>query len=143
MSVKPIPDGYHTITPYLLVEGAADLITFLQKGFDAVEIYRQTLPDGSVRHAEVRVGNSHTMISEAREGMSPMACMLYLYVEDVDATYQQALAAGGQSLRDVVDEFYGDRVGGVQFAGVQFWIATHKEDLSPEEIGRRAAEQGR
>jgi uncharacterized glyoxalase superfamily protein PhnB len=138
MTVKPIPEGYHTVTPYLVVQGAAQLIDFLKQAFAAEEIQRMTRPDGSIGHAEVRIGDSRVMLGEAGGEFKPMPAMLHLYMEDADAVYQRALLAGATSLREPVDEFYGDRMAGVkdQF-GNQWWIATHIEDVSPEEMVRR------
>lgn len=138
MAVKAIPEGYHTVTPYLVAQGAAQLIDFMKEAFAAEEIQCMTLPDGSIMHAEVRIGNSRVMLSEARGEYGPMPTMLHLYVEDMDAVYQRALQAGATSLREPADEFYGDRVGGVKdVSGNQWWIATHIEDVSPEELAKR------
>lgn len=141
MAVKPIPEGFHTVTPYLMVEGASKLIDFLRRAFEAKEIYRQNMPDGTVMHAQVRIGDSMLMMSDATSQHKPMPSMIYLYVEDVDAVYNRALKAGATSLRKPTDEFYGDRSGGVkdQF-GNQWWIGTHIEDVSPEEVEKRADE---
>lgn len=141
MAVKPIPEGFHTVTPYLIVQGASKLIDFLKQAFEAEEIYRQNMPDGTVMHAQVRMGDSMLMMSDATSQHKPMPSMIYLYVEDVDAVYNRALKAGATSLRKPTDEFYGDRSGGVkdQF-GNQWWIGTHIEDVSPEEIEKRAEE---
>jgi uncharacterized glyoxalase superfamily protein PhnB len=141
MAVKPIPEGFHTVTPYLMVEEASKLIDFLKQAFEAEEIYRQNMPDGTVMHAQVRIGDSMLMMSDATSQHKPMPSMIYLYVEDVDAVYNRALKAGATSLRKPTDEFYGDRSGGVkdQF-GNQWWIGTHIEDVSPEEMEKRADE---
>ena len=141
MAVKPIPEGFHTVTPYLIVQGASKLIDFLKQAFEAEEIYRQNMPDGTVMHAQVRIGDSMLMMSDATSQHKPMPSMIYLYVEDVDAVYNRALKAGATSLRKPTDEFYGDRSGGVkdQF-GNQWWIGTHIEDVSPEEMEKRAEE---
>lgn len=139
MAVKPIPDGYHTVTPYLVVQGAAKLIDFLKEAFDAKEIHRTTQADGSIMHAEVRIGDSVVMMGEATGEFKPMPGMIHLYVDDVDAAYRRAQRAGATSLREPTDQFYGDRTGGVQDPrGNQWWIATHKEDVSPEELAKRA-----
>ena len=132
MAVKPIPDGFHTVTPYLLVPDAPKLIDFLKRAFDAEEIDISRGPDGSIAHALMKVGDSMVMMGQAREEWKPMPCMLYLYVEDVDAWYHRAMVAGGTSVRELTDESYGDRVGGVQDpVGNQWWIATHKQDFTP------------
>jgi uncharacterized glyoxalase superfamily protein PhnB len=144
MTVKPIPEGYHTITPYLIVQGAVQLIAFLKQAFEAEEIFRMAQPDGTISHAEVRIGDSMVMMSEARGDLKPMPAMLHLYVEDVDAIYQRAVQAGATSLREPVNTFYGDRTGGVQdSSGNQWWIATHVEDVSADELAKRAADQAR
>ncbi len=130
MTVKPIPDGYHTVTSYLVVQGVAQLIDFMKQAFAAEELRRMTRPDGSIGHAEVKIGDSRVMLGEAGGEFAPMPGMLHLYVEDVDAVYQRALQAGAVSVREIVDEFYGDRIGGVKDkSGNQWWIATHIKDV--------------
>lgn len=144
MAVKPIPDGYHTVTPYLIVSDVAGLVEFLEQVFDVKEKEVMRQPDGSIMHAEVRVGNSPIMMGEATDDFAPMPSMLHVYLEDVDDAYQRALAAGATSLREPTDEFYGDRAAGVQDAfGNQWWMATHVEDVPPEELQRRAEAQAR
>jgi PhnB protein len=139
MTIKPIPEGFHTVTPYLMVQGASKLIDFLKQAFGAEEIFRMARPDGAIMHAEVRIGDSIVMMSEAMAEHGPMPTMIYLYVEDVDTVYNRALRAGATSLREPTDEFYGDRSGGVKDAsGNQWWIATHKEDVPFEELKKRA-----
>ncbi len=139
MAVTPIPEGYHTVTPYLVVQGVPKLIDFLKQAFDAQEIMRMPRPDGTIMHAEVRVGDSAVMMGEARGEFKPMPGSLYLYVDDTDATYQRALQAGATSLMEPADQFYGDRHAGVVDAvGNHWWIATHIEDVLPEELARRA-----
>jgi PhnB protein len=144
MSVNAIPKGYHTITPYFSVRDAHGLIDFLKRAFDAAaEIH--TMPDGSILNAQVRVGNSMVLIGQAAKDQPAeklMPAMLYMYVEDVDAVYRKAIAAGGESILEPRDQFYGDRVGAVRdLAGNQWWIASHKEEMSPEEMTRRAAQR--
>ena len=141
MSVNPIPAGYHTVTPYLIVKDAAKLIVFLQKAFDAKEMSPPMKgPDGTIHHAEIMIGNSPIMLSEATAEHPPMPTMLYLYVDDVDAVYKKAIAAGGMSVREPENQFYGDRSGGViDHCGNQWWVGTHVEDVPPEELGKRAA----
>jgi len=135
---KPIPDGYSAITPYLVVEKGADLVEFLQKAFGAKVQHRMDYPDGSLWHADLQVGDSHVMLGGASEEWPAMPSAIYLYVEDADATYGQALAAGATSIMAPTDMFYGDRQGGVKDpAGNSWWIATHIEDVSPEELERR------
>lgn len=142
MAVQPIPAGYHSITPYLTVQGVSQLIDFLKAAFDAKVNLAMPTPDGAIMHAEIQIGDSRIMMGEARGEWKPIPAALYLYVRDTDATYQRALKAGGKSLREPTNEFYGDRSGGVQDpAGNMWWIATHIEDVSPEEMARRAAAQ--
>jgi PhnB protein len=144
MAVKPIPEGYRTVTPYLVVGDAKAQIEFLKRAFGAEEKYRHADNEGNVSHAEVRVGDSMIMIGQARGPWTPKCGMFYLYVEDVDAAYKQAVAAGGKSVQEPANQFYGDRNGGVEDSqGNQWWIATHIEDVSPEEIERRARAAGK
>jgi PhnB protein len=142
--VDAIPAGYHTVTPYLVVPGVADLIEFLKDAFGAVEVMRHSIKGGAIMHAEVKIGDSRIMMGEppanGEEWHKPLPGSIHLYVEDVDAVYARAMAAGATSLREPANQFYGDRTGGVQDAsGNQWWIATHVEDVSPEELSRRAA----
>lgn len=144
MTVKPIPEGYHTVTPYLVVEGVAQLIDFLKQAFDAKEIQRIALPDGTISHVEVRIGDSVVMMGEAGGDFKPMPAMIHLYVEDMDTVYRRALQAGATSVRAPEDQFYGDRTGGVQDSfGNQWWISTHIEDVSADNLARRAADQAK
>jgi PhnB protein len=139
VAVKPIPDGYHAVTPYLIVPGAEGFLEFVKQAFGAEETVRMVAPDGSVRHAEARIGDSVVMMAEA--GEQPMPATIHLYVEDCDATYRQALEAGATSLHEPTDQFYGDRMGGVSDpAGNHWWIATHMEDVSEKEMAKRAGE---
>jgi PhnB protein len=140
-NVKPIPDGYHTVTPYLIVPEVAKLIDFLTQAFEAKAGHRSTRPDGSIGHAEVTIGDSRVMMGEASAQWKSMPCAIYLYVNDTDATYKRALQAGATSLMEPANQFYGDRNAGVKdSAGNQWWIATHVEDVSPAEMEKRAAE---
>jgi PhnB protein len=139
MAVKPKPDGYHSVTPYLVVPGVAKLIDFLKQAFDATEIERMAKPDGSIMHAEVRIGDSVVMMGEAGGKFQPMPAMVYLYVDDTDASYRRALQAGATSVMEPADQFYGDRNAGVRDpSGNMWWIATHKEDVPREEMAKRA-----
>ena len=141
MAVKPIPDGYHAVTPYLTVPEVAKVIEFLKKTFDATSSECHTTPDGRIMHAEVRVGDSVVMLGEPPEPDAARPSNLHVYVADVDATYTRALAAGGKSLRKPANQFYGDRSAGVlDPAGNQWWIASRVEEVSPEELSRRAQE---
>ncbi|MGH7598006.1 MAG: VOC family protein [bacterium] len=138
MAVKPIPEGYHTITPCVAVQGADKLIDFLQQVFAATEIERMTNEDGTIKHAEVRIGDSVVMMSEPRGEWKPMPGAFYVYVSDADTIYKRALQAGAVSLMEPVDTFYGNRESGVKDRfGNSWWIATHKEDVSPEEMQKR------
>lgn len=140
-SIQPVPPGYHTATPYLIVKGAESLIEFLCSGFAAKETCRLMHPDGGIMHAEVKIGDSFIMIGEAREDCQAMPSMIHLYVENADATYERAIAAGATSIMEPKDEFYGDRAGGVKDpTGNCWWIATHQEDVSPEEFDKRRKE---
>ena len=144
MAVQGVPDGYHTITPYFSVKNAHGFIEFLKKAFDArVEVHE--MPDGTVLNAQAQVGGSMVLIGQApkdRPDSDLMPTMLYLYVEDADAWYRKAMAAGAKSIMDPVDQFYGDRVGAVRdLAGNQWWFATRKEEMSSEELVRRAKER--
>jgi len=138
--VQPIPEGFHTVTAYLLVADAEKEIEFLKAAFDAQPIHISRLPDGSVMHATMKIGSSMLMMGQARDAWKPIPSMLYLYVEDVDAVYQRALASGATPVREPVDQAYGDRSGGVASVnGIQWWMATHIEDVSEEELQRRMA----
>jgi PhnB protein len=141
MAVKPIPDGYHTVTPYITVDDPSAVIDFLKKAFDAQETYAMRDKNGRVQHAEVKVGSSMVMLGGARDPSQVRPGNFYLYVEDVDALYKKAIEAGGKSLNEPANQFYGDRHGGVQDSqGNSWWIATHVEDVSEEELERRAQE---
>jgi PhnB protein len=140
MPVKPIPDGYHSVTPYLIVKGAEKLLGFVKAAFDAEDRGSMKSLDGTIMHGEFKIGDSIVMYSDLN-GYEPMPAMIHLYVPDVDATYRQALAAGATSLREPTDEFYGDRSAGVADAfGNRWWIATRVEEVSPEDLHRRAEE---
>jgi PhnB protein len=143
-TVNPIPDGYHTVTPYLIVKGAARLIEFMTQAFGAEEVYRSTKPDGTLGHCQVRIGDSMVELADGNEQWKIMPCALHLYVPDTDATYRRAIEAGGTSLFEPSDQFYGDRSGGVMDpSGNQWYIATRQEELSEEEIERRAKAAGK
>ena len=139
MAVKPKPDGHRAVTPYLVVAGAAKVIDFLKRTFDAQEIMRLDAPEGRIGHAELRIDDSLVMLGDAHGEHQPMQAMLHVYVADADATYRRALAAGGISVQEPTDQFYGDRSGGVRDpCGNLWWIATHIEDVPPDELRRRA-----
>ena len=143
MAVKPIPDGYGTYTPYYVVEGAAEFIEFLKKAFGAEETVRMPAPAGRIGHAEVRIGNSMLMLADASPPEHPVRQFNgMLYVNDVDAVFKTAVAAGAKTERQPENMFYGDRMGGViDKWGNHWWVGTHVEDVSPEEMRRRMAEQ--
>jgi PhnB protein len=139
MAVKPIPEGYRSVTPYLTIEGVARLLEFVKAALDGQERERITGPDGRIVHAEVRIGDSVVMMGEARGDWKPMPGTIYLYTTDADATYKRALKAGATSLAEPANQFYGDRHAAVRDpVGNVWWIATHIEDVSPEEIQKRA-----
>lgn len=148
MAVQPIPDGYRSVTPYLSVEGAAAAIDFYVRAFGATEMFRLPMPDGRVGHAELRIGDSPVMLADVCEqgpSRSPRqiggtAVGLHLYVTDVDAVFARAVEAGAKPLQPPKDQFYGDRTGLLEDPFGHVWfIATHKEDLLPAEIEKRAA----
>lgn len=131
-----IPEGYHSVSPYLLASDVSGLIDFLKATFDATEVERHHRPDGSIGHAEVRIGDSIVMMGGTPE-TSPVH--LHVYVADVDETYARALRAGATSVHEPSLQYYGDRMGGITDPlGNTWWIATHVEDVSPEEMERRA-----
>lgn len=148
--VQPVPDGYHSVQPYLHVRGAAKAIEFYQQVFGAEEVMRMMQPDGRIGHAEIRIGDSIVMLADeapergihgpAHYGGAPMTLMFY--TRNCDATYRKAIAAGSKSLREPADQFYGDRMAGVQDPfGFQWWIATHVKDVSEAEMKAAMAEQ--
>jgi PhnB protein len=148
---KPIPEGYHAITPYLIVKRGAAAIEFYKRVFGAVEHERMEGPGGKIRHAEITIGDSRVMLADEHPEIGALSpetidgspVSLHLYVEDVDAVVARAIAAGATLTRAVADQFYGDRVGGVTDPfGHRWFIATHKEDLTRDELHRRAAAQG-
>ena len=151
MAVKAIPDGYYSLTPYLVCKGAAQAIDFYKKAFGAVELMRMPGPEGRVMHAEVKIGNAILMLADenpeqghlspASRGGSTSSVMLY--TDDVDATFKQAVAAGAKPNMPPVDMFWGDRMGNLTDPFGHTWaIATHKEDVSPEEMEKRMVAQG-
>ena len=148
MAVKAIPDGYYSLTPYLVIKGAAEAIEFYKKAFGAVETVRMPGPGGRIMHAEVKIGNTMLMLSDenAERGyLSPATrggatSSVMLYTDDVDATFKKALAAGAKQQTAPEDMFWGDRMGNLTDPFGHNWaIATHKEDVSPEEMQKRMA----
>jgi PhnB protein len=134
-----VPEGFHTVTPYFVVNDAAAFLEFLKRAFGATEQFRMPGPDGSIMHAQTQVGSSKLMLGSAGPGHNAMPMMMYLYVPDADAAYAKAVAGGGTSLHAPRDEFYGDRAGAVKDPfGNSWWIATHKEDLTHDQIAARA-----
>ncbi len=151
-TVKAIPEGYHTVTPYLILSDAGDAIAFYKEALGAEEVMRLGDPGGKVHHAEIRIGDSRIMLADEHpelQALSPKTVggspvSIHLYVEDVDGAVARALAAGAKLVRPVADQFYGDRTGGIEDPfGYRWFIATRKEDLTIEEICRRGAAQGR
>lgn len=140
-SVNYRPKGYHTITPYLILNDAQALVDFISKAFDAKIGDLMRDDKGTIVHGEAFIGDSPIMFSTAQGDYKSNATMLHLYVKDVDATYQKALDAGAETVRELGDEFYGDRSAGVTDSnGMTWWLATHMEDLSEEEMARRHEE---
>jgi PhnB protein len=138
MAVKPIPEGYHSVTPYM-IGNASKVLDFVKAVFDAKETLRMPGPNGMIGHAEFRIGDSNLMISDGGAEWPAMPCSLYVYVPDVDEAYKRALAAGATSLKEPADQFYGDRSASVRDAAGNIWgIGTHVEDVPPDELGRRA-----
>jgi len=145
--VKPIPEGYHSITPYLVMDGAADALEYYKKAFGATELFRME-HGGKIAHAEMKIGDSPFMLSDGHEEMgykgpkalggTPVGIMIY--VDDCDAIFKQAIDAGGTELKALQDQFYGDRSGTLTDPFGHVWtVATHKEDVTPEEIDKRLA----
>ena len=151
-AVKAIPEGYHSVTPYLIFSGAGDAIAFYKRALGAEEVMRMADPGGRIQHAEIKIGDSRIMLADEHpeiQALSPKTVggspvSIHLYVEDVDTAVEHAVAAGAKLIRPVADQFYGDRLGGIEDPfGYRWFIATHNEDLSMDEIHRRAAAQGR
>lgn len=147
--VKPIPDGYHSIQPYLYIRGAADAMEFYKKAFNATTRICMPQQDGRIGHAEIQLGDSCVMLADefperaiyspAHFGGSPFSLMFY--VEDCDAVYKQALAAGAKNLREPADQFYGDRTAGIEDPfGFQWWIGTHIKDVPMDELEKHTKE---
>ncbi len=146
MAAKPIPEGYRSVTPYLVVDNASEAIAFYTRAFGAKELYRMPMPDGKIAHAEFRVGDAIVMIADeapdqgyrSPKSLGGSSVSLMFYVDDVDAVAKRAVAEGLEVLRPVQDQFYGDRSGNFRDPFGHLWtIATHKEDLTPEEMNQR------
>jgi len=147
MPAKPIPEGYHSVTPYLIIRNAAEAIEFYKKAFGAIELFRFPAPGGKIGHAEIKIGDSPIMLADEYPDMgykgpqslngSPVSLMVY--IEDVDKVFNRAIDAGATVKEAVQDKFYGDRSGTLTDPFGHVWhIATHKEDVSSEEMERRA-----
>lgn len=148
MAIKAIPDGYHSVTPYLMTDGAADAIAFYKEAFGATELFRMTDAKGRIGHAEIRIGDSVVMLADTQPGatcsgprsLGGSTVGLMIYLENVDTVFARALKAGGKSLRPLAHQFYGDRSGTLEDPFGHVWtVATHVEDVPPEEIERRVA----
>ena len=144
---RPIPEGFHTVTPQLVLDHAADAIEWYKKALGAEEVSRFAGPDGAIMHADIRIGGSHIMLNDPVMGtkgpkaMGGSPASLWLYVEDCDALFNRAIAAGGKQTMPMADQFWGDRCGGFTDPhGYSWTIATHKEDLAPEEMRKRGEE---
>jgi PhnB protein len=148
MPTKPIPEGYHTVTPYLVMRDAARALDFYKRALGATELLRFDAPGGKIGHAEIKVGDSVIMLADEMpdmgyrgpQSLGGTAVSLMVYVEDVDSQFKRAVDAGAKVKQDVKDQFYGDRSGTVEDPFGHVWtIATHKEDVSQDELMRRAA----
>ena len=150
-TVKPIPDGYHSVTPYLIIKGAADALEFYKKAFGATELFRME-HGGKIGHAEIKIGDSPIMLADEYPEMGYVSAQtlggtpvsILRYVEDVDTLFNQAIAAGGVEQKAVQDQFYGDRSGTLKDPFGHVWtIATHKDDVTSEEMDKRIAAAGK
>jgi PhnB protein len=148
-NIKPIPEGHHTLSPYLIVRGASDALEFYKKAFGASEIFRLDMPDGKIGHAEFKIGDSIFMISDespqcsskSPETLGGSAVILHLYVTDADVTFADAIKAGAKETMPLADQFWGDRMGGVVDPfGHNWMVATHVEDVDPSEFQSRMEE---
>ena len=148
MPVSPIPEGYHSVTPYLILKNAAAAIDFYKMAFGAVELFRMEAPGGKIGHAEIKIGDSPVMLADeypdmgykGPESLGGTSVNLMVYVEDVDKIYPQAIAAGGKEVRPLQNQFYGDRSGTLADPFGHVWtISTQVEDVSEEEVAKRAA----
>lgn len=149
MATKAIPSGYHSVTPYLIIDGATKAIDFYKRAFNATELMRMASPDGRIGHAEIQIGDSHIMLADeypemgyrGPQALGGTAVSLMLYVEKVDEIFKQALVSGAKELRPLQDQFYGDRSGTLQDPFGHVWtLSTHVEDVAPEEMRRRSQE---
>ena len=150
--VGPVPEGYHTVTPYLILDDATATIDFYKRAFDATVKFSMEMGPGKIGHAELLIGNSHIMLADEHPDMGALSpktvggcpLFLHLYVEDSDTVFNQAVAAGGEVIRPLQDQFFGDRPGTLKDSfGVQWPISTHVEYVSPEELERRQQAMGK
>ena len=138
MSVNHVPEGYHTITPYLVVENADELIEFIKNVFDGQLLFKMENEAGKISHAEIKIGDSHLMLADASDEWQATSTLLHLYVENADSVYEKAISAGAISVKELQDQIYGDRSAAVKDSFGNIWgIATHFEDVSEEEMRRR------
>ena len=146
MKAKPVPAGHRTVTPYLAIKNGVKALEFYKKAFGATETFKLLMPDGRLGHAEIRLGDSLIMLSDefpefdwkAPDTLGGSPVSIHLYVEDVDACFKKALAAGAKERKPLMDQFSGDRSGQLEDPfGHLWWVATHKEDVAPEELQRR------
>lgn len=147
-NVKPIPEGYHSVTPYLIIKGAAAAIDYYKNVFGATELFRMAGPDGKVGHAEIKIGDSPIMLADEHpelghfgpQALGGTSVGIMIYVDDVDTMFNAAIAAGGQQIKPMENQFYGDRSGTLKDPFGHMWtVATHVEDVAPEEMEKRAA----
>lgn len=145
------PPGFHTVTPYLYIRGAAEAIEFYKQAFGAEELFRMPMPDGKLGHAEIQIGDSRIMLADetpevgvtSPQTLNGTTASYLIYVENVDERFAQALAAGGEVVRPLADQFYGDRTGCLKDPFGHIWtLSTHIEDVSPEEMQRRMDAMG-
>ncbi len=140
-SVRAVPEGFHTVTPYLIVDDAQGLMEFITNAFDGKVTFVMKRDDNKIMHATMSIGNSTVMISDTMEGMEAQRGMLYLYLEDADKVFKKAIEAKASAVREPITEFYGDRAGAVKDAWNNvWWIATHVEDIEEKELEKRAVQ---
>jgi len=147
-NVKPIPEGYHSVTPYLIIKGAAEAIEYYKKSFGATELFRMPAPDGKIGHAEIKIGDSPIMLADEHPNLGHVGPQtlggtsvgIMIYVDDVDTMFKKAISGGGQEIKPLQDQFYGDRSGTLKDPFGHMWtVATHVEDVAPEEMEKRMA----
>ena len=147
-NVKPIPEGYHSVTPYLIIKGAAEAIEYYKRSFGATELFRMPAPDGKIGHAEIKIGDSPIMLADEHPDLGHVGPQtlggtsvgIMIYVDDVDTMFKKAISGGGQEIKPLQDQFYGDRSGTLKDPFGHMWtVATHVEDVAPEEMEKRMA----